>query len=46
VIREHLPRYLSEFDFRFSTCKQTDTERTATLLGQVAGRRLTYRPAV
>jgi transposase-like protein len=46
VSREHLPRYLSEFDFRFSTCKQTDTERTITLLGQVAGRRLTYRPAV
>jgi transposase-like protein len=43
VSREHLDRYLSEFDFRYSTCKQTDTERAATLIGRVGGRRLTYR---
>jgi transposase-like protein len=45
VSREHLARYLAEFDFRFSTCKQTDTARMQRLLGQVQGRRLTYRPA-
>ncbi len=46
VSREHLPRYLAEFDFRYSTCHETDSERMVHLLSQVAGRRLTYRPAV
>ncbi|HLH14686.1 MAG TPA: transposase [Solirubrobacteraceae bacterium] len=46
VSREHLPRYLSEFEFRFSTCHDTDTERMGQLLSQVGGRRLSYRPAV
>jgi transposase-like protein len=46
VSREHLARYLAEFDFRFSTCKATDTDRMRRLLARrVAGRRLTYRPA-
>jgi len=46
VSREHLARYLAEFDFRFSTCKKTDTDRMRKLLRrQVAGRRLTYRVA-
>jgi transposase-like protein len=40
---EHLPRYLAEFDFRHSTHKSSDTERMGKLVGQVAGRRLTYR---
>jgi transposase-like protein len=44
VSRDHLNRYLAEFDFRFSTCKASDSERMRKLLGQqVAGRRLTYR---
>ena len=43
VSPEHLPRYLAEFDFRFNTCKSTDTERMRRLAGQVAGRRLSYR---
>ena len=44
VSRWHLNRYLAEFDFRFSTCKVSDTERMRRLLArQVAGRRLTYR---
>jgi transposase-like protein len=46
VSRKHLDRYLAEFDFRHSTCEQTDTERVGKLVGQVGGRRLTYRPAV
>jgi transposase-like protein len=43
VSREHLSRYLGEFDFRYSTCKVSDTERMRRTMGQVAGRRLTYR---
>lgn len=40
----HLDRYLAEFDFRFSTRKLSDTQRMARLMGQTAGRRLSYRP--
>ena len=40
---EHLPHYLSEFDFRYSTRKLSDTERMNRLMGRVAGRRLTYK---
>jgi transposase-like protein len=43
VSREHLDRYLAEFDFRYSTCKQTDTERMNAVIGRVGGRRLMYR---
>lgn len=43
VTEDHLGRYLAEFDYRYSTRKMTDTERTQRLLGQVAGRRLMYR---
>jgi transposase-like protein len=46
VSREHLPRYLAEFDFRYSTRKMDDTKRTERMMGQVAGRRLTYRESV
>jgi transposase-like protein len=42
VSREHLDRYLAEFDFRHSTNKVSDTIRMQTLMGQVAGRRLMY----
>ena len=45
VSREHLARYLAEFDFRFSTCKESDSDRMRRLLGQVIGRRLRYRAA-
>ncbi len=40
----HLHRYLGEFDYRFSTCDMTDTERLADLATRVAGR-LTYKVA-
>jgi transposase-like protein len=43
VSREHLSRYLSEFDFRYSSRKISDTERMAKLVGQVGGKRLTYK---
>lgn len=44
VSREHLPRYLAEFDYRYSTRRESDTQRMRRLVGQVEGRRLTYRP--
>ena len=43
---EHLDRYLANFDFLYSTCKSSDTERVAMLVGRVGGRRLTYRQPV
>ncbi len=44
VSRDHLARYLAEFDFRFSTCKKTDSDRMRKLLAErVAGRRLAYQ---
>jgi transposase-like protein len=45
VSREHLHRYLAEFDFRYTTCKDSDTERMAQIVEQTAGRRLTYSQA-
>lgn len=41
---EHLPRYLAEFDYRYSTRKMNDSGRTKNLLGQVEGKRLSYKP--
>ncbi|GAA3733013.1 IS1595 family transposase [Leifsonia bigeumensis] len=43
---EHLDRYLAQFDFMFTTCKLTDSQRMRKLIGTVAGRRLTYMPLV
>lgn len=43
VSREHLDRYLAEFDFRFSTKKLSDEEQIDLLVGRVGGRRLMYR---
>jgi hypothetical protein len=44
VSREHLHRYLAQFDYLYSTRKLSDTQRVARLMGQTGGRRLTYRP--
>ena len=41
---EHLGRYLAEFDYRYTTRKMSDTERMREVVGQVAGRRLSYKP--
>jgi hypothetical protein len=46
VSTRHLPRYLAEFDFRYSTRKDSDTVRMGTLVDGMAGRRLTYRPLI
>jgi transposase-like protein len=39
----HMHRYLAEFDLRYSTKDATDTDRAATILKGMEGRRLTYR---
>jgi transposase-like protein len=43
VSAEHLPRYLAEFDFRYTTSAMTDERRMAQLVGQAEGRRLSYK---
>lgn len=43
VSREHLGRYVDEFDFRYNTRKATDAERMGRLMRRVGGRRLTYK---
>ncbi|MGD0197557.1 MAG: IS1595 family transposase [Solirubrobacteraceae bacterium] len=45
VSREHLHRYVAEFDFRFSTRDLSDTERTVRVVAQAGGKRLTYSQA-
>ena len=44
VSREHLHRYVGEFDFRYSTCKMDDAARLQVMVDRAAGRRLTYEP--
>ncbi len=43
VSKGHLPRYLAEFDYRYSTRKMNDAERMERAIRQSAGRRLSYR---
>jgi transposase-like protein len=43
VSREHLPKYVTEFDFRYSTRRLSDTQRMQRLMGQTANRRLSYK---
>lgn len=43
VSRAHLHRYLTEFDMRYSTRKQTDASRMNEVLLGIEGKRLTYR---
>jgi hypothetical protein len=44
VSREHLHRYLAEFDFRYSTRKLSDSARIQKIIDGAAGRRLSYMP--
>lgn len=44
VSTHHLPRYLAEFDYRYSTRDLSDSARMRKLVDQTEGRRLTYRP--
>ena len=43
VSEQHLQKYCTEFDFRFTHRKATDEERAAAALVQIGGKRLTYR---
>jgi len=43
VSRQHLHRYLKEFDYRYSTRKMSDGERTALTIRKAEGKRLVYR---
>ena len=42
VSEAHLSRYLSEFDFRYSTHRISDTDRAKLAVEGVVGKRLTY----
>jgi transposase-like protein len=41
--KQHLHRYLSEFDFRYNAREVTDGERTEKAIQSVVGKRLMYR---
>jgi transposase-like protein len=45
VSKQHLQRYLSEFDFRYNARTKTDGERTLLAIKGVAGKRLKYSEA-
>jgi transposase-like protein len=45
VSRQHLHRYLNEFDFRYNARKLDDGTRTLMAIRGVAGKRLMYRDA-
>ena len=42
VSRRHLHRYVTEFDFRYTTCNFADADRMAMIVKRTGGRRLTY----
>jgi hypothetical protein len=46
VSKEHLPRYGSEFEFRWNNSKVTDDERMSKAVAMPAGKRLTCRQTV
>ncbi len=42
ISKMHIDKYLAEFDFRYNRRKVTDSERTAMLLSNIEGKRLSY----
>jgi transposase-like protein len=46
VSRQHLHRYVSEFDFRYNNRKIKDGERTVKAIKKTAGKRLMYEQAI
>ncbi|MDT4893274.1 MAG: hypothetical protein QOE97_2309 [Pseudonocardiales bacterium] len=44
VSTEHLDRYLTQFGFMYSYCRETDSQRMRRLVGNVEGRRLPMHP--
>ena len=43
VSEQHLDRYLAEFGFRYDNRKVDDAVRVGIALGQIEGKRLTYK---
>jgi len=43
ISKEHLKRYLAEFDFRWNHRKLKDSEITPLIIKDFEGKRLTYR---
>lgn len=43
ISKEHLHRYLSEFDFRYNRRKMTDQQRTVQAIAGFEGKRLKYK---
>ncbi|HEX9656658.1 MAG TPA: IS1595 family transposase [Bacteroidota bacterium] len=46
VSKEHLHRYLAEFDFRYNHRKTNDHKRTVSAIMSTEGKRLTYRDSL
>lgn len=46
VSKQHLHRYISEFDFRYNARFTSDAERSLMALRQTSGKRLLYRDSV
>jgi len=46
VSKEHLHRYLAEFDFRYNHRKVEDHDRTISAIAGFTGKRLTYRDSL
>ena len=46
VSRQHLYRYLADFDFRYNAPNVSDAERALLALKAVSGKRLVYRETV
>ena len=46
VGRQHLRRYVKEFDFRYNNRKISDSERSDSALRGIGGKRLTYRRSI
>lgn len=42
----HLDRYLANFDFMYTYCRQSDSQRMRKVIDGAGGRRLTYRPLI
>jgi transposase-like protein len=42
ISKEHLARYITEYDYRYSTCAMNDTQRMNHLMGQTE-RRISYK---
>lgn len=40
VSKKHLPRYLEEYDYKYNTRNQSDTERTEAAIGRIEGKRV------